>query len=234
MVRLAAAICAIALAQPAAACRLALVLAVDVSSSVDATEDALQRGGLAAALIAPDVQAAFFASPEPVALLIFEWSGRYNQAVIVDWTNINEPHDLISISGKVSKSRRSHDDFPTAMGYALGFAADQFRRAPECLANTIDVAGDGANNDGFAPAQAYAAFPFDGIVVNGLVVEVEGAGNATDLVPYYRDQVIRGAGAFVESAEGFSDYEAAMRRKLIRELSVRLIGEAGGLGAPPG
>ena len=63
-------------AAPAEACRLALVLAMDVSSSVDATEDQLQRGGLAAALIAPEVQDAFIDSPDPVAILILEWSGR--------------------------------------------------------------------------------------------------------------------------------------------------------------
>ena len=72
-------------------CRLALILALDVSSSVDKVEDKLQRGGLAAALIAPEVITAFFASPDPVALAIYEWSGRYNQEILLDWTKIDTP-----------------------------------------------------------------------------------------------------------------------------------------------
>ena len=67
----------------AATCRLALALAMDISTSVDAIEDTLQRQGLAAALIAPEVQEAFFSSPLPVALAVYEWSGRDVQRVIL-------------------------------------------------------------------------------------------------------------------------------------------------------
>ncbi len=114
---------AAALSQPVAAapaCRLALVLAIDVSSSVDAVEDALQRRGLAAALIAPDVQAAFFASPLPVALAAYEWSGRDKQALLLDWRLIETPADLAVAARTLGQSRRGYDDYPTAMGYALG------------------------------------------------------------------------------------------------------------------
>ncbi|MEL6103903.1 MAG: DUF1194 domain-containing protein, partial [Pseudomonadota bacterium] len=87
MVRIAAALTSACLALPAwGDCRLALLLALDVSSSVDMVEDDLQRGGLAAALVAPEVRAAFLAGPDPVALAVFEWSGRYNQEIILDWT----------------------------------------------------------------------------------------------------------------------------------------------------
>ena len=61
-----------------------------MSSSVDAEEDALQRGGLAAALVAPEVQKAIFSDPLPVALAVYEWSGRYNQVLLVDWTLIRD------------------------------------------------------------------------------------------------------------------------------------------------
>ena len=70
-------------------CRLALALAVDISSSVDAAEDRLQRSGIVAALTSPEVEAAFFAGDLPVALAVYEWSGRYNQEIIVDWTMIS-------------------------------------------------------------------------------------------------------------------------------------------------
>ncbi|MEL6838722.1 MAG: DUF1194 domain-containing protein [Pseudomonadota bacterium] len=215
--------CAIAL--PAQACRLALVLAMDVSASVDAAEDKLQRGGLAAALLAPDVQAAFFASPDPVALLVFEWSGRYNQKDLTPWTMIETPADLLGVSQTIASSTRSHNDFPTAMGHALGHAAVRLNEGPDCLFKTIDVAGDGQNNDGFGPAEAYAAFPFSDVVVNGLVINAGEYEAEIHLIPFYRDQVIRGPGSFLEIANGFEDYENAMERKLIRELSSQIMGQ---------
>ena len=207
-------------AAPAEACRLALVLALDVSSSVDAQEDSLQRNGLAAALIAPEVQAAFFASPDPVALQIFEWSGQRNQTDLLEWTLITTPQDLLSAANTLANSERSISDMPTAMGYALGYAAIKLQKAPECLFETIDMAGDGVNNDGFGPSSAYAAFPFDGVTVNGLAIISPQDG----VQSYYATEVIRGPNAFVEVAAGFADFENAMRRKLVRELSAQIIG----------
>lgn len=205
-------------------CRLALVLALDVSSSVDASEDALQRSGLAAALIAPEVQAAFLALDLPVALAIYEWSGRYNQEVLLDWRLIRTRADLRSVSETVAASKRSHNEFPTAMGYALGYGAGLLARAPQCLTKTLDMAGDGQNNEGFPPAAAYAEFPFDGVTVNGLVVNAADYEAEVSLIEFYRNDVLRGPGAFLEVAQGFQDYERAMRRKLERELSVQVIG----------
>jgi hypothetical protein len=135
-------------------CRLALALAIDVSSSVDVTEDTLQRGGVVAALTSPEVQAAFFEGDLPVALAVYEWSGRYNQELILDWMMIDSPASLIRAAETVAASKRSHNDFPTAMGYALGYGAQLLARAPACLNKTLDMAGDGQNNDGFAPAAA--------------------------------------------------------------------------------
>lgn len=211
----------------AQACRLALVLALDVSSSVDAAEDRLQRGGVVAALTSPEVRAAFFASDRPVALTVFEWSGRYNQAILLDWLLIEGPADLLHAAEVVAGSTRSHDDFPTAVGYALGFAAGLLERAPVCEKETVDIAGDGQNNDGFGPAQAYNAFPFEGVTVNGLVINAADFEGETGLIAFYRDEVIRGPGAFIEIADGFEDYERAMRRKLERELRPPVFGLRG-------
>jgi hypothetical protein len=205
-------------------CRLALVLALDVSSSVDAAEDALQRQGLARALQAPEVREAFLGSDLPVALAAFEWSGRYNQEVLLDWVMIRNSAAIWFAAEQIASSRRSHNEFPTAMGYALGFAAQMLQRAPRCLTQTIDMAGDGQNNEGFPPASAYAAFPFEGVTVNGLVVSAGEFESETQLIPFYRDEVLRGPGAFLEVANGFEDYERAMRRKLERELRPPTIG----------
>lgn len=194
---------------------------MDVSSSVDATEDRLQRNGLAAALLATEVQTAFFASPEPVALHVFEWSGRNYQTDIVDWTLIRAPNDLTAVAERITTSTRSTDAQPTAMGYALGYAAIKLRDAPPCLSQTVDIAGDGVNNEGFSAELAYDAFAYDGVTVNGLVI----ASAAEGVLSYYTDQVIRGPAAFVEVAAGFADFENAMRRKLVRELASQIIGQ---------
>lgn len=211
-------------------CRLALVLAIDVSSSVDEAEDTLQRDGLAAALISPDVQAAFFGADLPVALAVFEWSGRYNQSLLVDWQLVTGPQTLQHIAYTIHNSVRSEIEFPTAMGYALGYGAGLLRRGPKCLFRTLDMAGDGVNNEGFMPDSAYRAFPFEGVTVNGLVIAAPDTSDGQELIRFYQDQVLHGAGAFLEQAHSFDDYEDAMRRKLEREVSARTIGH---LAAPP-
>lgn len=215
-------------------CRLALAIAMDISSSVDAAEDRLQRNGLAASLLAPEVQRAILGGDLPVALAIYEWSGRYNQTLLLDWRIIRGRADLLSVAEIIAGSRRSSNDFPTAMGYALGYGAGLLRRGPDCLFRTIDMAGDGENNEGFPPPTAYREFPFAGVTVNGLVVKTESLRPEVRLLNFYRTQVLWGPGAFMEVAEGFEDYERAMRRKLERELSPRPIGSIGQMGEGPG
>lgn len=216
------------LAVPAGAteCRLALLLGLDISSSVDAEEDALQRGGMVAALTAPEVVQAFFAVDAPVALGVFEWSGRYNQEVILNWTLIDSRAALVRAAETVAASKRSYNEFPTAMGEALTFAAKMVGRAPSCLHQTVDIAGDGENNEGDGPQMAYANPAYDSITVNGLVIA-----NAADfqtedrLTKFYAEQVLHGPSAFMVVADGFDDYERAMREKLERELGVAMIGQ---------
>lgn len=215
-------------------CRLALLLALDVSSSVDPAEDRLQRGGVVAALTAPEVIEAFFATDQPVALAVYEWSGRYQHDVLLDWTVIDSHQRLVEAAERVAASVRGHANYPTAMGYALGRGARLFEAAPDCLRKTLDMAGDGQNNDGFGPQVAYRAFPFDDITVNGLVVNGADFEGEVGLIAYYQAEVLHGPGAFLEIANGFADYERAMRRKLVRELSPKVIGGLDTLAEPEG
>lgn len=225
MRRLAGILLALCCATPAVAeCRLALVLALDVSSSVDPREDTLQRSGVVAALTSPEVEAAFFAADQHVALAVYEWSGRYQQQLILDWTMIDSRAALVSAAETVAASTRSHTEFPTAMGYALGYGSRVLDRAPPCLRKTLDMAGDGQNNEGFGPEAAYREFPFDDVTVNGLVVNAADFEGEVGLLGFYQNEVIRGPGAFMIVANGFEDYERAMRRKLERELSPPSIG----------
>lgn len=201
----------------AVACRLALLLALDASSSVDAEEYLTQRNGLAAALIAPEVQAAFLSAPEPVALAAFEWSGEWNQRVMLDWRMIRSGEDLLRAAEELSEATRGATGFPTAIGAALGYAAGRLSEAPLCDRQTIDVSGDGRNNHGFPPPLAYKHFPLAGVTVNALAIG--GAANLRDLVAYFQAEVIQGPNAFVQSARDYADFERAMRRKLEREVS---------------
>ena len=206
-------------------CRLALVLALDVSSSVDVREDRLQREGLARALVAPDVVQAFFAG-DPVALYAFEWSGSYSHVgLMADWALVEDEEALRRIATRIGKSRRSRSNLPTAVGPALGFAADRLRDGPDCRARKVDVAGDGIHNEGFPPALAYREFPFDGVTVNALIVG--GADDDAQLVAWYQAEVLRGPGAFSVYAESYEDYERAMEMKLLRELELPAVGKAG-------
>jgi len=218
---------------PAEACRLALVLALDISSSVDRAEDALQRAGLAAALTDEAVMSELLSAPEPVALAVYEWSGRYQQQLLLDWRFLDSAAAIIGAAEEIAGSKRSYAEFPTAMGFGLGFATKVFETSPACLFRTLDISGDGINNDGFGPELAYRNFPFQGITVNGLAI-----GGATEsdieVFDFYRDHVIRGPGAFVETAQSFEDFEEAMRRKLKREVTARVYGGLPGPGLSGG
>ncbi|GGB63260.1 hypothetical protein GCM10011316_38920 [Roseibium aquae] len=200
-------------AVPATACSLALVMAMDVSASVDAREHRLQLDGVAGALNDPEVISAI-ESVGGIWFHSFEWSGRHKQKTQVDWTFLTDAGSARAAATALAATSRSETEFPTALGYALGHASVVLKQAPEqCRRRVIDVAGDGINNEGFGPQNAYSAFDFAGITVNALVVsEVEGT---TD---YYAREVLHGPAAFMEVTRDFDDYKTAMTRKLLREI----------------
>ena len=218
-----------------AACRQALALGLDVSGSVDAVEYRLQLDGLAIALNSPDVRDVLFIQPDaPVQILVYEWSGPLDQTVIVPWTPIVTADDLGQITLKLRSHPRNVAAPTTAIGSAMlaGFAfLDQH---PECWKRTLDLSGDGQTNTGPRPQDIADNRTPTGVVVNGLVI---GSGNLRgdderfadikELSSYFNSYVIRGPGAFVETAQGFGDYAAAMERKLVRELGAIAIGRVG-------
>ncbi|MDZ7823922.1 MAG: DUF1194 domain-containing protein [Ahrensia sp.] len=196
-------------------CALSLVLAIDVSSSVNANEYALQMQGLANALRDDDVREAIRFSGG-IQLMAFEWSGRFQQIEVLPWIYLATDTAIFGAADRIASHERSYADLPTALGFALGHASVQLQNAPlACSRQAIDVSGDGVSNDGFEPSLAYSNFVFDGVQVNGLVI----AGATPDPVKYYRDEVIYGPGAFIEVAANFDDFERAMKRKLLREIN---------------
>ena len=155
----------------------------------------------------------------PVALGAFEWSGKWQQDWVLPWRVIGSAADLDRAIWEIGASVREESRYPTALGYALGWAAQAFREGPVCGARTLDISGDGENNDGFGPGMAYESFALGDVMVNGLVV-----GGDLGIVAYYEAEVIRGPFAFVEVARDYRDFGRAMRRKLARELTPKVIG----------
>ncbi|MCZ4353037.1 DUF1194 domain-containing protein [Roseovarius aestuarii] len=216
-----------------ASCRLALVLALDVSASVDADDYDLQRLGLAAALDAPDVRHAILEGVNGyVALAVFEWSGRFQQKTHLEWTPLRNHGDIDRAVVTLGAMTRSRNDMPTAVGQALGYGATLLRHAPHCDRQVIDISGDGINNEGYRPVHAYRHFPLRDVVVNGLVI----LGDDPEVMAFYSGEVLHGPGAFLEVADGFDGFQAAMTRKLYREINNIMIGglnPAQGIDSPP-
>jgi hypothetical protein len=209
-------------------CSIALVLALDVSGSVDDDEYRLQMNGIATALLTPKVQALILSQPNaPVSLSIFEWSSASHQELILNWTKLTSPATLEAIAGRLRNYRKDRATQKTAIGPALRFAKALLDQKHTCVQRTIDISSDGANNDGQSPLEIYEAVNFTGITVNALVIGLEDVADQQNLVVsgrrnlrnYFDTRVIRGPGAFSILAIGYKDYERAIIEKLLKELS---------------
>jgi hypothetical protein len=214
--------CAALMTAPAAAqdCRLALLLAFDVSRSISAKDYLIQQQGMLLALADPEIRAAFLIG-DPVALSVFEWSGHAHQQTVSDWRLIRSAADLDAVAAEVAATAPPELRLLTGLGHALSYAHARFAAAPPCSERVLDVSGDGRNNDGYGPAGAYQRHDWDGIRVNALAI----GEHETGLVDYFTTQLIRGDGAFVEVAGWQRDFPQAIRRKLLRELKAAVVGQ---------
>ncbi len=204
----------LATAGAAQACRLALLLAVDVSGSIDAGEYRFQMDGLADALDDPDVADALWVAQASVAVV--QWSGAAEQAVTIPWRRLAEPDDVARLAAQVRAAPRQFRGGKTAVGDALAAMAPMFDQVPDCGRRVIDVSGDGITNDGRDTRLESRAVAARGVVVNGLAIDRIGVSVAR----FYERFVRAGDGSFVERATGYSDYPRAIRRKLYREAVV--------------
>ncbi len=222
----AAAFCALPLITQAAPCRQALAIGLDVSGSVDAREYQLQVQGLAAALNAPDVRQLLFSMPEaPITLGVFEWSGSQDQHILLPWTILDSPDTLASATTRIRLGMRQAASRTTALGSAMIFAGQWGRPLRHCWTFTVDLTGDGISNEGPRPRDARDAAALTGVGINGLVIGADAPtfgdrrqSDIAELSAYFRAEVIKGPGAFVETALGFENFEQAMTRKLLKEL----------------
>lgn len=206
-----------------------LVLSVDSSGSIDNGEFALQREGYARALTHPEVVAAIQRGPHrAIAVTFIEWSGPEIRTQVVGWTRVSGPADAEAVAATLRRAPRTIFGGGTSLAGAILSGAAAFEQNGfEGVRRVIDVSGDGPNNRGTSVTAARDAATARGITINGLPILEDDEG----LADYYRDFVIGGPGAFVQPAQGFADFERAVRRKLLQELN---LSEGNGSGAASG
>jgi hypothetical protein len=203
---------------------LELLLAVDVSASVDFSEYALQMQGFAEAFRDPDVVDAIRASaPNGVAVALMLWAGPSEQTYAIPWSVVADQWTAAAFAARISMVPRPPTSGGTAIGNALvaGLALVT-ENDIQAARQVIDVSGDGRTNQGMSPAPVRDQAESLGLTVNGLAIL-----NAEPfLVAYYREFVIGGPGAFVMPAADYEDFARAIRLKLIREIEARPIASA--------
>lgn len=197
------------IAQP---CATALLLAMDVSGSVDPGEWVLQRDGLAAALRDPAIRDVLVA--DQVALAVVQWSALGQHSLVLPWQRMTDPAAVGDFAALAAAMPRAYAGSDTAVGAALEFSLAQFAAVPDCRRRIIDMSGDGDENTGFTTPRARAAAIAAGVEVNALAIESMGL----SVTGYYLRRVIT-PGGFVETARGHLDYARAIRTKLLRELT---------------
>lgn len=218
---------ALAITRPARAATevdLLLVLAVDVSRSVDEEEARLQREGYREAMVDPQVIAAITGGPHgAIAAAYVEWAGIQYQRLVLPWTRLASPADCTRWAIALGGAARDSMAW-TSLSGALIFSRKTLAECPYTAdRRVIDVSGDGINNSGPPPDIIRDQLVAEGVVINGLPIVNDrpnfGRAPQQDLEPYYRENVIGGEGAFLVVAEDFENFGAAIRRKLITEIA---------------
>lgn len=204
---------------------LELVLAVDVSGSIDEEEAILQRKGYIEALNHPQVLAAIKSGYHGrIAVIYIEWAGDHYQRLVADWAVIGDPAGAKKFTDAVAKVPVTVDLWTSISG-AIGYTVRLFD--PERFSSkrrVIDISGDGPNNRGESVTVMRDMAVRMGITINGLAIMNDrpsryGMMPMPNLDYYYEDCVIGGRGAFVVVAESFADFARAVRRKLILEIA---------------
>jgi uncharacterized protein DUF1194 len=205
---------------------LQLVLAVDVSRSIDEVEAELQRRGYIEALTNERVIDAILSGENRrIAVCYTEWAGTHYQQVVIDWTVIDSPAAARGLAEKLTEAPRQSQSW-TAVGAALAHASQRFEASGfSSRRRVIDISGDGRTNDGPPAELVRDRLVAQGMVINGLPVMMNRTnfGRPPDLTldKYYEENVIGGAGAFMIVADNFDQFGRAVRTKLVREISGR-------------
>jgi hypothetical protein len=202
---------------------LALVLAVDISLSMTAEEQRIQREGYIAAFRSSEVRGAVHQGLiGRIAVTYVEWAGATSQFVVVPWTLIATPEEAEAFADRLARMPPRRSTWTSIAG-ALDFAAGLLRSSGfDATRRVIDVSGDGPNNQGRDVTQARDEAVAAGIVVNGLPLMIRaptGPYDIPDLDLYYRDCVIGGPGAFMVPVRDPAEFARAIRVKIVREVA---------------
>src|SRR5437868_1153974 len=203
-----------------------LVLAVDVSYSMDMDELAIQREGYAQAIISKEFLQALKSGPNgKIAVTYFEWAASSDQKIIIPWRVIDGPETADAVANEIMKTpiRRASR---TSISGAINFAMPLFEENPyHGLRRVIDISGDGPNNNGAPVTGARDAALEKGITINGLPIMVKEPSYSTmdidNLDLYYEDCVIGGPGSFVVAIKDREKFKEAIRTKLLLEVADR-------------
>jgi Protein of unknown function (DUF1194) len=201
-----------------------LVLATDVSYSMDMDELAIQREGYAQAIVSKEFLQALKALPNgKIAVTYFEWAASSDQKIIIPWRLIDGPETADAVANEIMKTpvRRASR---TSISGAINFAMPLFDEDPyRGLRRVIDISGDGPNNNGAPVTGARDAALAKGITINGLPIMVKEPSYSTmdidNLDFYYEDCVIGGPGSFVVSIKDRDKFKEAIRTKLLLEVA---------------
>jgi Protein of unknown function (DUF1194) len=195
---------------------LALVLAVDCSFSVDASEFDLQIQGLGAAFQRADVKSAIaHGNLQRIAVSVVEWSDAASQSTVLPWTIVSSGDDADRLGEKLKSMRRSVGEGGTSISNALIYSAALLAIAPRTSRRVIDVSSDGRNNVGPPVHGVRDRLVAQGITINALTILNEWP----TLNVYFKNQVVGGEGHFVIPADDYAAYAEAIYRKLIREIT---------------
>lgn len=202
-----------------------LVLAVDVSRSVDPEEQEMQFRGYANAFRDPRLTDGIARGAiGAIAVSFFIWSDWDMQKLLVPWTRIDGRATAARFADVLDAAPRETYLYTSISG-AIDYAAALFGQGYEGTRQVVDISGDGVNNSGRPLAKARAEALAKGVVLNGLAVvdrtpiPPQLAGIQKPLDEYYQEEVIGGPGSFLMVAEGFTAFESAVRRKIIREIA---------------
>jgi hypothetical protein len=203
-----------------------LILAVDVSYSMDMDELAIQREGYAQAIISKEFLQALKTGPNgKIAVTYFEWAASNDQKIIIPWRVIDGPETADAVANEIMKTpiRRASR---TSISGAINFAMPLFDENPyRGLRRVIDISGDGPNNNGDPVTGARNAALEKGITINGLPIMVKEPSYSTmdidNLDFYYEDCVIGGPGSFVVAIKDREKFKEAIRTKLLLEVAAR-------------
>jgi hypothetical protein len=204
---------------------LALVLAVDVSFSMEGDEQDLQRHGFIEAFQSQEVhQAILQGMLGRIAVVYVEWSGAFDQQIIVPWTVIERPTDGLAFATRLLQSPIHRMGYTSISG-VIDFGVRQLRQSGlQADRQVIDISGDGANNTGRTVTLARDAALAHGFTINGLPIMLkrpDSIWDIEDLDLYFRDCVIGGPGAFLVPVREKAQFVEAIKAKIIREITDR-------------